>query len=69
MQKESKKFKRLKKAQRDTEGEHSGFSEEEELDGSWKSGRTAEEKLERSLFGGEGIIDDLSHCLHGSLGR
>ncbi|XP_058203463.1 transcription elongation factor SPT6 homolog [Rhododendron vialii] len=59
--KESKKFKRLKKAQRDTEGEHFGFSEEEELDGSWKSGRTAEEKLERSLFGGDGpSLEDIA---------
>ncbi|KAA8517882.1 hypothetical protein F0562_015329 [Nyssa sinensis] len=48
---ESKKFKRLKKAQRDTEEERSGFSDEEEFDGSGKSGRTAEEKLKRSLFG------------------
>ncbi|XP_058208264.1 transcription elongation factor SPT6 homolog [Rhododendron vialii] len=55
------KFKRLKKAQRDTKGEHSGFSEEEELDGSWKSGRTAEEKLERSLFGGKGpSLEDIA---------
>lgn len=48
---ESKRFKRLKKAQRDTRGEGSGFSDEEEFDGSGKSGRTAEEKLKRSLFG------------------
>ncbi|XP_057970915.1 transcription elongation factor SPT6 homolog isoform X2 [Malania oleifera] len=48
---ESKKFKRLKKAQRDTEEGHSGFSDEEEFDGSGKGGRTAEEKLKRSLFG------------------
>ncbi|KAL6988106.1 Transcription elongation factor spt6 [Sarracenia purpurea var. burkii] len=48
---ESKKFKRLKKAQRDAEEDHSGFSDEEEFDGSVKSGRTAEEKLKRSLFG------------------
>lgn len=48
---ESKKFKRLKKAQRDIDEEHSGFSDEEEFDGSGKSGRTAEEKLKRSLFG------------------
>ncbi|XP_059668271.1 transcription elongation factor SPT6 homolog [Cornus florida] len=48
---ESKKFKRLKKAQRDTEEERSRFSDDEEFDGSGKSGRTAEEKLKRSLFG------------------
>ncbi|KAI7996881.1 hypothetical protein LOK49_LG10G02492 [Camellia lanceoleosa] len=48
---ESKKFKRLKKAQRDTDEERTGFSDEEEFDGSGKSGRTAEEKLKRSLFG------------------
>ncbi|CAK9170436.1 unnamed protein product [Ilex paraguariensis] len=48
---ESKKFKRLKKAQRDTEEGRSGFSDEEEFDGSGKGGRTAEEKLKRSLFG------------------
>lgn len=48
---ESKKFKRLKKAQRDTEEERFGFSDEEEFDGSGNSGRTAEEKLKRSLFG------------------
>ncbi|XP_047330082.1 transcription elongation factor SPT6 homolog [Impatiens glandulifera] len=46
----STKFKRLKKAQRGTE-EHSGFSDEEEFDGGRKGGRTAEEKLKRSLFG------------------
>lgn len=64
----------MKKAQRDIEGEPSGFSDEEEFDGSRKSGRTAEEKLERSLFGeNEGIIYDLvvhscsSHCLLDSL--
>ncbi|CAK8543008.1 unnamed protein product [Lathyrus sativus] len=48
--KESKKFKRLKKGQRDEEGQ-SGQSDEEELYGSGKVGRTAEEKLKRSLFG------------------
>ncbi|KAH7556846.1 hypothetical protein JRO89_XS11G0002600 [Xanthoceras sorbifolium] len=46
--KESKKFKRLKKAQRDTDDQF-GISEEE-FDGSGKGGRTAEEKLKRSLF-------------------
>ncbi|XP_047942817.1 transcription elongation factor SPT6 homolog [Salvia hispanica] len=48
---ESKKFKRLKKARRDAEEEPSGFSDEEEFDRSGKGGRTAEEKLKRSLFG------------------
>lgn len=48
---ESKKFKRLKKAQRDTEEETSGFSDVEEFDGTRKTGHTAEEKLKRSLFG------------------
>ncbi|XP_058750723.1 transcription elongation factor SPT6 homolog isoform X2 [Vicia villosa] len=48
--KESKKFKRLKKGQRDEEGQ-SGQSDEEEFYGSGKVGRTAEEKLKRSLFG------------------
>ncbi|KHN38799.1 Transcription elongation factor SPT6 [Glycine soja] len=49
--KESKKFKRLKKGRRDIEEEPSGLSDEEELVGSGKAGRTAEEKLKRSLFG------------------
>ncbi|CAI9779564.1 unnamed protein product [Fraxinus pennsylvanica] len=48
---ESKKFKRLKKARRDTEEDTSGFSDEEELVGSGKGGHSAEEKLKRSLFG------------------
>ncbi|KAJ1404514.1 YqgF/RNase H-like domain [Sesbania bispinosa] len=47
----SKKFKRLKKGQRDTEEDPSGLSDEEEFVGSGKVGRTAEEKLKRSLFG------------------
>ncbi|KAF8410945.1 hypothetical protein HHK36_003482 [Tetracentron sinense] len=47
----SKKFKRLKKAGKDTEQERSGFSDEEEPGKSGRSGRTAEEKLKRSLFG------------------
>nr|POF00640.1 transcription elongation factor spt6 like [Quercus suber] len=46
----SKKFKRLKKAQGVSE-EPSGLSDEEEMFGSGKGGRTAEEKLKRSLFG------------------
>ncbi|GKV29000.1 hypothetical protein SLEP1_g37984 [Rubroshorea leprosula] len=45
----SKKFKRLKKAQRDSD-ERFGPSDEE-FDGSGKIGRTAEEKVKRSLFG------------------
>ncbi|KAK6933979.1 Spt6, SH2 domain, partial [Dillenia turbinata] len=59
---ESKKFKRLKKAQRDTEEERSGFSDEEYFDGTGKSGRTAEEKLKRSLFGDdEGVpLEDIA---------
>lgn len=57
IQQESKKFKRLKKGQRDTEDEPSGLSDEEEFDGSGKGGRTAEEKLKRSLFGDdEGML-------------
>uniref|UniRef100_A0A1D1YSQ9 Transcription elongation factor spt6 n=1 Tax=Anthurium amnicola TaxID=1678845 RepID=A0A1D1YSQ9_9ARAE len=47
----SKKFKRLKKAGRDAEEERSGFSDEEESDKNGRGGRTAEEKLKRSLFG------------------
>ncbi|XP_027352655.1 transcription elongation factor SPT6 homolog isoform X3 [Abrus precatorius] len=46
-----RKFKRLKKGRRDTEEEPSGLSDEEEFVGSGKVGRTAEEKLKRSLFG------------------
>lgn len=46
------KFKRLKKAGRDNEmDEQSGFSDDEELDRNSHGGRTAEEKLKRSLFG------------------
>lgn len=53
---QDKKFKRLKKAQRHNAEESSGFSDEEEFVGSGNSGRTAEEKLKRSLFGDdEGI--------------
>ncbi|CAN0929200.1 Transcription elongation factor SPT6 homolog [Linum grandiflorum] len=48
--KDSKKFKRLKKAQRDTDGDGNEYSDEE-FDGSGKGGRTAEEKIKRSLFG------------------
>ncbi|XP_031382982.1 transcription elongation factor SPT6 homolog [Punica granatum] len=60
--KESKKFKRLKKAQRDSEEDQSGFPDEDEFLGSGKSGRTAEEKLKRSLFGDdEGIpLEDIA---------
>ncbi|KDP29489.1 hypothetical protein JCGZ_19328 [Jatropha curcas] len=59
--KDSKKFKRLKKAQRDSDEERFGLSDEE-FDGSGKSGRTAEEKLKRSLFGDdEGVpLEDIA---------
>ncbi|KAF3970491.1 hypothetical protein CMV_005823 [Castanea mollissima] len=50
----SKKFKRLKKAQGVSE-EPSGLSDEEEMFGSGKGGRTAEEKLKRSLFGDDEV--------------
>lgn len=54
---QSKKFKRLKKAQGVSEEEPSGLSDDEEMFGSGKVGRTAEEKLKRSLFGDdEGIV-------------
>ncbi|KAK8575678.1 hypothetical protein V6N13_033070 [Hibiscus sabdariffa] len=46
----SKKFKRLKKAQRGLDEERFGLSDDE-FDGSRKGGRTAEEKLKRTLFG------------------
>ncbi|KAE8714781.1 4-alpha-glucanotransferase DPE2-like isoform X1 [Hibiscus syriacus] len=46
----SKKFKRLKKAQRDLDEERFGLFDNE-FDGSMKGGRTAEEKLKRTLFG------------------
>lgn len=46
----SKKFKRLKKARRDNL-EPSGFSDDEDFVESSRGGRTAEEKLKRSLFG------------------
>ncbi|GKV32699.1 hypothetical protein SLEP1_g41286 [Rubroshorea leprosula] len=57
----SKKFKRLKKAQRDSDEERFGPSDEE-LDGSGVAGRTAEEKLKRSLFGDdEGVpLEDIA---------
>ncbi|XP_020672293.1 transcription elongation factor SPT6 homolog isoform X1 [Dendrobium catenatum] len=46
------KFKRLKKAGRDSEAEErSGFSDDEESERADRGGRTAEEKLKRSLFG------------------
>ncbi|PQP93583.1 transcription elongation factor SPT6-like [Prunus yedoensis var. nudiflora] len=55
------KFKRLKKAQRHTERDL-GVSDEEEFDGNGKSGRSAEEKLKRSLFGDdEGLpLEDIA---------
>ncbi|KAK8480758.1 hypothetical protein V6N13_092320 [Hibiscus sabdariffa] len=46
----SKKFKRLKKAQRGLDEERFGLSDDE-FDGRMKGGRTAEEKLKRTLFG------------------
>ncbi|KAF4388005.1 hypothetical protein G4B88_017038, partial [Cannabis sativa] len=57
-----KKFKRLKKAQRQNAAESSGFSDEEEFDGSGKVGRTAEEKLKRSLFGDDegALLEDIA---------
>ncbi|KAJ7976530.1 Transcription elongation factor spt6 [Quillaja saponaria] len=61
--KDSKQFKRLKKAnKRDAEEEPSGFSDDEEFLGSGKGGRTAEEKLKRTLFGDdEGApLDDIA---------
>ena len=54
---DSKKFKRLKKAQRDSDEDRYGLSDDE-FDGSGKGGRTAEEKLKRSLFG-----DDEGMCI------
>lgn len=52
---ESKKFRRLKKGQGDADEDRFGISDEE-FDGSGRGGRTAEEKLKRSLFGDdEGI--------------
>ncbi|KAM0954059.1 putative tex-like protein, HTH domain superfamily [Dioscorea sansibarensis] len=51
------KFKRLKKAGRDSELEDpSGFSDDEEANRSSKGGRTAEEKLKRSLFGDDEAV-------------
>ncbi|KAM5550549.1 transcription elongation factor SPT6 [Rosa sericea] len=47
------KFKRLKKAQRHAQGDLGGLSDEEEFPGAGKGGRTAEEKLKFSLFGGD----------------
>lgn len=41
----------MKKAQGVTAEGHSGFSDEEEFDETGRRGRTAEEKLKRSLFG------------------
>ncbi|KAK9987027.1 hypothetical protein SO802_031978 [Lithocarpus litseifolius] len=48
--KQSKKSKRLKRAQEVSE-EPSGLSDEEEMFGSGNGGRTAKEKLKQSLFG------------------
>ncbi|KAJ8759840.1 hypothetical protein K2173_009941 [Erythroxylum novogranatense] len=59
--KDSKKFKRLKKAQRDSDDDRFGLLDEE-FDGSGKGGQTAEEKLKRSLFGDdEGVpLEDIA---------
>ncbi|GMJ14356.1 hypothetical protein HRI_005104800 [Hibiscus trionum] len=46
----SKKFKRLKKAQRGLDEERFGLYDDE-FDGNMKGGRTAEERLKRTLFG------------------
>ncbi|GAB2295631.1 Transcription elongation factor spt6 [Dionaea muscipula] len=58
---ESKKFKRLKKARRDAEEGRFGLSDEEEYDGVGRGGRTAEKKLERSLFDDDdgGPLEDI----------
>ncbi|CAH1432120.1 unnamed protein product [Lactuca virosa] len=48
---ESKKFKRLKKARSDADEGQSGFSDEDDYNRSGKSGRSAEQKIEHSLFG------------------
>ncbi|PWA93343.1 global transcription factor group B1 [Artemisia annua] len=57
---ESKKFKRLKKARADADGGHSGFSDEEEYDGTGKGGRSAENTISRSLFDDDGPpMDDI----------
>ncbi|XP_023537141.1 transcription elongation factor SPT6 homolog isoform X2 [Cucurbita pepo subsp. pepo] len=56
----SKKFKRLKKARRDNV-EPSGFSDDEDFVESSRGGRTAEEKLKRSLFGDdEAPLEDIA---------
>ncbi|KAJ0797991.1 putative tex-like protein, HTH domain superfamily [Helianthus annuus] len=47
---ESQKFKRLKKARADADEGQSGFSDEEEYDVTGKGGRSAEDKIKRSLF-------------------
>ena len=62
----SKKFKRLKKARRDNL-EPSGFSDDEDFVESSRGGRTAEEKLKRSLFGddeGMHLNSFFLHCLY-----
>lgn len=58
---DSKKFKRLKKARRDTDAGHSGFSDEDEFSGSRKGGRTAEEQVKHTLFGDDdgGPVEDM----------
>ncbi|XP_078444726.1 global transcription factor group B1 isoform X2 [Wolffia australiana] len=52
----STKFKRLKKAGRGAEDERSGFSDEEESEKDGRGGRSAEEKLKRSLFGDDEAV-------------
>lgn len=52
MHDQGSKFKRLKKAGRNSEmEERSGFSDDEESERADRGSRTAEEKLKRSLFG------------------
>ncbi|XP_021745917.1 transcription elongation factor SPT6 homolog [Chenopodium quinoa] len=48
---DSKKFKRLKKARRDTDAGHSGLSDEDDFYGSGRGGRMAEDHVKHTLFG------------------
>ncbi|XP_076921812.1 transcription elongation factor SPT6 homolog isoform X1 [Bidens hawaiensis] len=60
--KESKKFKRLKKARADADEGPSGYSDEEEYDITGKGGRSAEDKIKHNLFddgGGTSLEDDI----------
>ncbi|KAL8254572.1 hypothetical protein R6Q59_032793 [Mikania micrantha] len=64
---ESKKFKRLKKARADVDEGQSGFSDEEEYDITGKGGRSAEDKIKRSLFDddeGQPLEDIAEEDLH-----